>query len=107
MTFPQKMKKRVLSKAFPGPINGPHQSSTSALPVNAWQMTMTLSPRPLSFPHVLYATGTSFSLYPDSSSNSGIVTIDWFETSFVNGDNDDTTDEVTGILALRGVMDGG
>src|SRR6266576_3758916 len=34
-TLAQKMKNRPASKAFPLPISGPHQSSTSALPVKA------------------------------------------------------------------------
>jgi hypothetical protein len=53
MTLPQKMKNLVGSNARPGPMSGPHQSSTSEEPVNAWQMTMTLSPAALSLPHVL------------------------------------------------------
>lgn len=104
MTFPQKIKYLVLSNAFPGPISGPHlsghqivyrqlqhqrqprcefalleltthQSSTSALPVKAWQIIMTLSLAMLSFPQVLYATGTSRSVRPDSSVNDGIRAI--------------------------------
>ena len=72
ITFAQKMKNLVGSNARSNPNSGPHlkaaaqpqpwisrwrvgtdQSSTSALPVSAWQMTKQLSRRALSLPHVL------------------------------------------------------
>ena len=43
-----------------------YQSSTSALPVRAWQMTKTLSALAFNLPQVLYATGTFFRVAPDS-----------------------------------------
>lgn len=84
MTFAQKMKNRVGSKARFGPSRGPHllsasvvdlshQSSTSALPVRAWLITRQLSALALSFPQVLYATGTSFNSTPDSNVNEGMI----------------------------------
>lgn len=76
MTFPQKMNHLVGSNALSTPRSGPHQSSTSAEPVRAWQMTRQLSPRGLSLPQVLYATGTSWSVTPDSSVKEGMVVMD-------------------------------
>jgi hypothetical protein len=55
----------------------PHQSSTSALPVNAWQMIMTLSRASFSVPHVLYATGASRRTAPHSSSKLGTRKTSW------------------------------
>lgn len=75
--FAQKMKNLLGSNAFPLPIIGPHQSSTSALPVNAWQIIMTLSLVSLSLPQVLYATGTCLSVVPHSRVNSGRVKTSW------------------------------
>ena len=54
-----------------------HQSSTSALPVNAWQIIMTLSRRSFSRPQVLYATGTSRSTLPHSRVKDGTVWMLW------------------------------
>lgn len=72
--FMQTMKKRVSSNACPGPPSkGPHQSLTSALPVNAWQITMALSRPGESCPLVVYATGTLYNVIPDSRVNSGIT----------------------------------
>jgi len=65
-----------------------YQSSTSALPESAWQIIMTFDPSAFSFPHVLYATGTRLKITPDSSSNSGTITIDWLSTSPENGFSD-------------------
>ena len=57
--FMHMIKNLEISKALPGPPNsGPHQSPTSALPVNAWQMTMALSLFGDNLPFVLYASGT-------------------------------------------------
>lgn len=76
--FMQTMKKREVSNALPGPPRrGPHQSLTSALPVRAWQMTMALSPLALSFPRVVYATGTFLRVTPDSRVKEGIMAICW------------------------------
>lgn len=84
--FMQTMKNLEVSKTRPGPpSNGPHQSLTSALPVRAWQMTMALSPFGLSFPRVVYATGTFRSVAPDSSLNSGIMAICWSGIRAANG----------------------
>jgi hypothetical protein len=52
---------------------GAYQSSTSALPVKAWHMIITLSAVALSFPKVLYATGAFRSTRPHSSSNEGMI----------------------------------
>lgn len=54
-----------------------HQSSTSELPVNAWQMIITLSLFSFNFPHVLYATGTSLRVSPHSSVKDGRTRICW------------------------------
>ena len=62
-----------------------HQSSTSALPVNAWQMIITLSRRSFSRPHVLYATGTSRRTLPDSSVKAGTTCMLW-SISVAKGD---------------------
>ena len=52
--FKQTMKNLVISKARPEPpINGPHQSATSALPDRAWHITRALSPLAESFPRVV------------------------------------------------------
>lgn len=64
---------------------GNYQSSTSALPESAWHITRTLVASAFSFPHVLYATGTSLKITPDSSSNSGIIAICWSFTSAEKG----------------------
>lgn len=52
-----------------------YQSSTAELPVKAWQMTMTLSLVSFNFPHVLYATGTSLRITPDSKVKDGTQNI--------------------------------
>lgn len=84
--FMQTMKNLDVSKTLPGPpSSGPHQSLTSALPVRAWQMTMALSPFVLSFPRVVYATGTLRRVAPDSSLNSGIMAICWSGIRAANG----------------------
>lgn len=73
-----KMKNLVKSNARPvGPIRGPHQSLTSALPVKAWHMTMALSPVGESLPRVVYDTGTLWSVTPDSRVKSGTIAIFW------------------------------
>lgn len=57
--FMHMIKNLEISKALPVPPNsGPHQSPTSALPVNAWQITMALSLFGDNLPFVLYASGT-------------------------------------------------
>lgn len=72
--FRQTMKNLVTSKARPAPpIKGPHQSLTSALPDNAWHMTIALSPFSESFPRVLYATGTLCKMTPDSRVKEGTI----------------------------------
>jgi hypothetical protein len=58
-------------------VRATHQSSTSALPVKAWQIIMTLSLVELRVPHVLYATGTSHRTLPHSSVKAGTVWMDW------------------------------
>ncbi|KAH3668665.1 hypothetical protein OGAPHI_002419 [Ogataea philodendri] len=117
--FRQMMKNLVGSNARSLPISGPHQSFTSADPVNACAISMQLSPLSLSLPHVLYATGTLKILSPDSSVNSGTSTIVCPETSFENGfsvcsstilnpmarclieTHEDSISLVRGILTLR------
>lgn len=82
----QTTKKRDTSKALPWPpSNGPHQSLTSALPVKAWQMTMALSPSGDSLPLVVYATGTCWSVTPDSSVKDGMTAICWSGIKLANG----------------------
>ena len=54
---------------------GTNQSSTSALPVNAWQIIITLSLVSFSLPHVLYAIGTFFKLLPDSKIKEGTTNV--------------------------------
>ena len=72
----QMTKNRVISKAFPAPpINGPHQSATSALPDNAWHITNTLLPCGESLPSVLYAMGTLCRVVPDSRAKEGTIAI--------------------------------
>jgi hypothetical protein len=74
--FMHTTKNLEMSNDRPGPpSNGPHQSLTSALPVNAWQITIALSPFGDSSPLVLYANGTLYSVTPDSRVNSGIIAI--------------------------------
>ncbi len=52
-----------------------YQSSTSALPVKAWQMLIALSAAAVSLPHVLYATGTFCRVLPDSRVKDGATNI--------------------------------
>ena len=80
------MKNLVISKARPAPpINGPHQSATSALPDRAWHMTKTLSPFRDSFPRVLYATGTLRRVVSDSRVKDGTMAMCWFGIRAANG----------------------
>lgn len=103
-TLAQKIKNFVVSKALFGPIRGPHlqiirvrevntvvsrdnqgiatdlssyayQSSTSALPVKAWQITITLSAVSFSLPKVFHAIGTLVIVTPVSSVNVGMMVI--------------------------------
>jgi hypothetical protein len=84
--FMHTTKKRDVSKARPGPPSkGPHQSPTSALPVRAWQMTMTLSASGERVPLVVYATGTLERVTPDSRVKDGITAICWCGMSSANG----------------------
>lgn len=53
ITLAQKTKNRLVSNAAPRPKSGPHQSSTSLLPVRAWQRTRQLSQLALRRPQVL------------------------------------------------------
>ena len=53
-------------------------------------MTMQLSLFALSLPHVLYATGTSLRVSPDSRVKDGIETIVWDEMNDANRDVGDT-----------------
>jgi hypothetical protein len=70
----QTTKNLDMSNALPEPpSSGPHQSLTSALPVKAWQITMTLSQLALSLPRWLYATGTLRKVTPDSSVKEGMM----------------------------------
>jgi hypothetical protein len=55
---------------------GTYQSSTSALPVKAWQIIITLFLSSFSLPHVLYATGASWRVSPFSSSKKGTMSVD-------------------------------
>ena len=64
------------------------QSSTSELPVRAWQITKQLSLFSLSFPQVLYVTGISLSFTPDSKVKLGIVIV-LCDMSSANGFRDD------------------
>jgi hypothetical protein len=54
---------------------GTYQSSTSALPVKAWQIIITLFLSSFSLPHVLYATGASWRVSPFSSSKEGTTSV--------------------------------
>lgn len=83
--FIQTTKNLSVSNAFPGPRSGPHQSLTSALPDNAWQMIMTLLAFGDSLPQLMYATGTFLISTPDSSVKVGIVMISRPGTRFENG----------------------
>lgn len=76
--FMQITKNLEISKALPGPpSSGPHQSLTSALPVNAWQMTITLSRFGDNVPLVLYANGALYNVSPDSRVKDGTMAICW------------------------------
>ena len=84
--FMQMIKNLEISKALPGPPNsGPHQSPTSALPVNAWQITMALSLFGDNSPFVLYARGTLRRVTPDSRVNEGIMAMFWSGINSENG----------------------
>lgn len=84
--FRQIMKNLVTSKARPGPpINGPHQSATSALPLRAWHMTRALSLFSESWPRVVYATGTFLRVTPDSRVKEGTMAKSWSGTSCAKG----------------------
>lgn len=110
--FMQTTKKRDRSKALPSPpSSGPHQSLTSALPVKAWQITIALSPLGDSLPLVVYATGTFWSLTPDSRVKEGMTAICWSGIKLANGFSAcelvlSWTYSVTGLAALLDAMAG-
>lgn len=75
--FMQMTKNLEISNARPGPPRrGPHQSLTSALPVNAWHITIALSRSGESSPLVLYASGTLRIVTPDSNVKEGMIAMD-------------------------------